>query len=216
MIRHVEAAKICKIAYIKYQESNPKELKRTMVVKSKKELYISVKGSTDLSDWKQNFYCIQNEEGIHKGFHDYATSCLNELIDDNVINLMKRARHITLCSHSLGGTASIIIMSMLLSNYEFIKKQNIDLVLFGAPKPGGTKFMHRFNDLLREYPNVKVYRYVNEFDYISKFPPLAGYEHVCEEISLNSFTEYHAFDILSNHAIQSYVDNLELERTKRP
>ena len=209
MIRHLNAAKICQKTYSSDIRENPN--KRTLIVKSNRELYIAIRGTCDVSDWKNNFKCMKTKDDIHKGFRDYALSCLHELIEDNAFNLMKKSKHITICAHSLGGTASIIIIAILLSNFDFMQKKNVDVVLFGSPKPGGSKFIKRFNELLSTNPNIKVYRYVNQYDYVDMYPPLNNYEHVCEEILLSPITHYKPFDIMNNHAMASYVHNLEFK-----
>ena len=105
--------------------------------------------SGESPEHQNDIECIKTKDDIHKGFRDYALSCLHELIEDNAFNLMRKSKHITICAHSLGGTASIIIIAILLSKFDFMQKKNVDVVLFGSPKPGGSKFIKRFNIIVR-------------------------------------------------------------------
>ena len=197
--KHFLGALLCKKLYHKQN--------KTITVKHNKDLYIAIKGTTTVNDWKNNFYLKRNDIDIHKGFSEYAHECMIEFYDERLTD-HSDIENIIISSHSLGSCAAIIILyHMMKKNAEFVKDKNIDLLMFGSPKPGGKKFMEEFTKMCVEF-NVTLYRYVNKYDVITNYPPLEGYSHVCDEIILDCEKNTTRRNLYQEHCMDSYINNI--------
>lgn len=200
--KHFIGAILCKNLYL-----CPKQNK-TITVKHHKDLYIAIKGTTTIKDWKHNLYFEKNDTDIHKGFSEYADECMKELVGGRLTNL-DDVDNIIISSHSLGSCAAMIIlynMMMTQPQRHILQDKNIDVLMFGSPKPGGKVFVDSFTKMCRVY-NVTLYRYVNKYDLIPNYPPLEGYSHVCDEIILDDYKKKPQ-NLYQEHCLDSYVRNI--------
>lgn len=205
---------------------------------NKKTSIIAFRGSKYGSDWTQcNFKMLprrlkiasKNKLNIrvHHGFQKalyykdrttglLALDAILKHIDDN--DLMSKDK-IYITGHSLGGAIGKIFLCKLyeLRKKEF-RKRKYDVVLFGAPAAGFTKFREYFDDNFK-----RVTRIVNGADVVPFMPPVA-YRHIGKEIWLNpikpdkniGWKKRFAFAfkvpisfLFDDHSIHSYIKKLE-------
>lgn len=170
VFRHYIGAVLCKNLY--------KTPFKTVCVKHDHRLYIAIKGTSTVRDWKCNFQLKKNSDDIHAGFVEYANECYKELDTFDIVQDIYDHEHIVLSAHSLGACAAIIILYNLMEQNEFnLEEKYIELVLFGSPKPGGNDFVHKFNQRSSHF-NIDVFRYNNKYDVVSTYPPFDGFNHV--------------------------------------
>lgn len=218
--QHLFGARLCKTLY--NVEVVPR--KNTLIHRSKnsKNVYVVFAGTQKMSHWFNNFNVFLNDKGIHSGFKSFADECHKELEQQIVESIGTKKKtnldnidNVILISHSLGASALIILLyEELMRNerqiYTFKKnllEVNIDIVMFGAPKSGDSNFKSDFNFLIREYPNIKIYRYSIEHDLVNHFPPLKDYQHVCDEIPM--YEQKRLVNIIYNHSLNNYIKNLK-------
>jgi hypothetical protein len=205
---HIYSANLCKQLY-----NNSK--KNTMMVYKKREnsLFVVLQGTNSICHWIHNFALFPTkDEGLHSGFKQYANLCKQELINTiythNKNMCYNDVNKIYFTAHSLGASAIIILVYQLLkegifSNY--IKDIDIEIVLFGAPKSGNIHFIKNFESILKEYQNIKLYRYNVKYDFIKYYPPILTYSHICNEITLDN-SSVKKTDLFYNHSINCYID----------
>ena len=212
---HIYGAKLCKRLY-------KSSRKNAMLHYNKKDhqLYVVLQGTNKIYHWIHNFsLLLTKDEGIHTGFKRYAELCKNELLDDILVNdslkdvkCFDEIDHIYFSAHSLGASAILILVYELLKqkyfDNEYLLDVHVDIVLFGAPKSGSDKFNQKFNDLLRIYKNIKIYRYNLKYDLIQYYPPIDMYSHVCKDIILEN-EDMEMKQVFNNHSINSYINYLE-------
>ena len=203
-----------------------------------KNAIIAFRGSKFKSDWSQcNFkmfprrlklsnktklnICVHH--GFQKALHfkDRATGLIAidaiiKHIDDNDL-LDKEKIYIT--GHSLGGAIGKIFLCKLYEQKKRqFRKRKFEVVLFGAPAAGFTKFREYFNDNFK-----RVTRIVNGADVVPFLPPFF-YRHIGKEFWLNPYKPGknigwkrrfgYAFkmpinDFIDDHSIHSYIRKLE-------
>ena len=199
IFKHYIGAILCKNLY--------RTPSKTVCIKHRDHLYIAIKGTSTVKDWKCNFHLKKNADDIHIGFVNYAEECFHELNNQDIIEDIHHYDHIVLSAHSLGACAAVIVLYNLMLNYGFLLEgKQLDVVLFGSPKPGGTEFMREFNDLCLNY-DIDIYRYNNKFDAVPTYPPLDGFTHICDEIILDKKNSKRT-NLYNDHCLDSYIQNL--------
>lgn len=186
------------------------------IVLERDEIYIGFQGSKEFSDWFTNlsirkFKHEVSEYNAHYGyvktvevfenwFKNYCSEKKYDFFDKRFENIK-----IILSGHSMGGgLASIAALRLIKLG---AKPENINVYMYGAP-PVFTKVYSEIFD-----PNIKIYRFVNEKDFVPKVSSimrlLGGREfyHAGEEIKLPSNED-------EMHSLLGYIDNLaELIKT---
>ena len=213
--KHLFGFRLCKLLY-KNQNKN------TMVYvrKNKKDAYVVIKGTNRINHWVHNLSIFLTEDGMHSGFNQFSELCKNEIKEDielymeTNIQELKYIENLYLISHSLGASALIILLyneMVQKDSYfkEIIDKVNVDIVLVGAPKSGNKIFTEKFNDILKDFKTIQIFRYIIENDLVSIYPPLDIYEHVCEEIKMKE--QKTLLNIIHNHYMYNYINNLTIK-----
>lgn len=207
---HLTGAKLCKYLY-----QIPERKTYIHYRKKTRDVFIIFKGTSTLDDWKKNIAIIPTKDGIHSGFNNHATLCKHELIDiikerESLQNIdIQNINRVYCIAHSLGASALIILIYEILQNRELselVSKINMDIVLLGSPKTGNVVFMQKFRNLLDRYNNISIYRYNLKDDYVRYFPPGMTYDHICDDIVLDS---RQIKNVSFQHSIQSYINQLE-------
>ena len=209
---HLYSAELCKQLY-----NFPS--KNTMILHKEREkkLYVVLQGTNSICHWLHNISILPTkDEGVHTGFKQYANLCKNELVDTIMTSKhrleLDNVEKIYLTAHSLGASAIIILVYQMLKDGIFsdhIRDLNIDIVLFGAPKSGDTRFLRNFDAILNRYPKISLYRYNVDNDLIKHYPPIFTYAHICNEITLHHTVVENKFDVSSllyNHSINCYIE----------
>lgn len=213
--KHLFGLRLCKLLY-KNQDKN------TMVYvrKNKKDAYVVIKGTNRMNHWIHNLSIFLTEEGLHSGFNQFSELCKREIKSDielymeNNMHELEYIENLYLISHSLGASALIILLYNEMiqeDNYfkEIMDKVNVDIVLVGAPKSGNKIFTEKFNEILKDFKTIQIYRYSIENDLVSIYPPLDIYEHVCEEIKMKE--QKTLLNIIHNHSLYNYINNLSIK-----
>lgn len=214
--QHLHGARMCRKLYSPEMESK----RNTMIclTKDKKRVYIAFSGTQRMAHWLNNINIALDERGVHSGFKSFADNCYEELatkMAGSSKSDLEKIESMTLVSHSMGASALIVLLyNELLRNSlndcrfeKNIKEMDIDVVMFGAPKTGNTAFSNHFNYMLELYPNIKIYRYIIEYDLVTQFPPLSQYTHVCDGIPL--YEQKRIMYIVYNHSLSSYINNIK-------
>lgn len=152
-------------------------------------------GTRNVFEFSHSLNAFKTDDQIHAGYKKYAQQCMH-IISSEILKDVDSNRTLTLTAHSLGSVAATIIASKL-NNYD------IDLVIFGTPKPGGTLFKKEFDKL----NNIKIYNYMTKHDPIQYYPFL-DYEHVGEILYLEN-VKYR--NIMTNHTLDCYIENLSVQ-----
>lgn len=199
IIKHYVGAILCKNLY--------RTPSKTVSIKHRDHLYIAIKGTSTVRDWKCNLHIKKNTDDIHAGFFEYADECFKELSQDNIVQNIYEYDHIIMSAHSLGACAAIVVLYNLMINYGFLlENKSIDLVLFGSPKPGGDHFFKEFTQLRSNF-NIDIYRYNNKFDAVPTYPPLDGFTHISNEIILDEENSKRT-NLYNDHCLDTYIYNL--------
>ena len=206
--RHLQAAKRCNQVY--YDSQNNVSLKMNPF---RRTVNLIVKGTSTPHHWQNNLMMSVNEIDAHKGFWKYAQECVRdvqELYPDLKEGDVRPGGSIYMAAHSSGCAALTMCLYEVMRNEmlrELTQNWEIELVMFGSPRPEKKKFVEEYNQLLNEANNVNVYRYEVSLDIASSFPPIPGYEHVGGNyVQLNSKI---LGDPYANHSIHNYIDNID-------
>lgn len=213
--KHLFGLRLCKILY-----KNPDKNTMVYVRKNKKDAYIVIKGTNRMNHWIHNLSIFLTEEGMHSGFNQFSELCKAEIKADidaymeTNMNDLKYIENIHLISHSLGASALIILLynEMIKDNGYFANMMdnvNVDIVLVGAPKSGNKIFSEKFNEILKKFKTIQLFRYSIENDLVSIYPPWNIYEHVCEEIKMKE--QKTLLNIIHNHSLYNYINNLRIK-----
>jgi hypothetical protein len=92
--------------------------------------WLAIEGSDELVDWRRNLEFLLTSSDTHIGFSNYATLLMSQMLVNNVSVMFSNRLIIT--GHSLGGAVATIIAANLQDHI-----QNLHLVTFGSPRPGG-------------------------------------------------------------------------------
>ena len=103
-----------------------------------------------------------------------------------------------ICGHSLGSAAAALLASDFSDDYD------IELVMFGCPKIGGSVFRDSF-----ARKAISVSDYKTKYDVVTKLPwQMLGYVPLTEDV-IELHPEYKPHELLNHHDIQTYIDELE-------
>lgn len=181
-----------------------------------KTITIVIKGSEEIEDWatniqfkKRSFY---NKGHVHKGFYESSKSflrilaqepilqCVKNRASNKKLGLIKRfiAEHkadtkIVLAGHSLGGGIATLAGAYLIE--KGIKPENIEVYSFGAPPIGSIEFCEHY------HLQLNLYRFINKGDYIPRTDAIVNFNHVGQQILLES-------DKYQSHSIHDYISNI--------
>lgn len=194
MHNHLNYAISCKYIY---------KIDKPFLLLNRKNTII-FEGSNNLKQLSYSLKINKNTEKIHSGYSEYANLCKDELDKLNIVNKLDKSEKIKFGAHSLGAVTATLLA------YDIVKDDpdvNIDLILFGSPRPGGKEFVDDFNSC----KNINVYNYINKCDPIQFFPWVDDYLHVGKPIYLSQCSSAH---ILKNHSIEMYIDNVFHHQSK--
>lgn len=163
-----------------------------------KILYIAIRGTSSIGDWKKNLSFLFKHEDTHDGFKRNAWSIAIDILLSGVMKEIQKDCQIILAGHSLGGATAVVLLDLLQNYYK-----NIAVVTFGAPRPGGR--------MLRKRLSAQVhYRFVYGSDIVPFTPPVAhGYVHTHPSIILSDL-ESKAFDFVDDHFMDRYMRALQM------
>lgn len=199
---HYYGAKLVKELYATERSNHRKTLVKHV---DKNRTYIIFKGTSNRGEWRHNLNIRINDNHVHSGFNEYAHECKKELDLMDIFSKAKN-RDIYICSHSLGASASLILLyeMYLFHKHIFNRLKSLDIVLYGCPKTGDRIFIERLKGLLQLNANIHIYRYVVQNDIVTNYPPTKEYEHI-EDMLLLKDDEKNIYD---SHFIDSYIYNL--------
>ena len=118
----------------------------------KRDLVLTIRGTTNLEDWKVNLNCLLVEHphipngNVHRGFlqnllniidlpeFEYIKMCINK---QNIKNVL-------ITGHSSGAAKGILIGHYLAKRFHNVK---FTVVTFGSPKTGDSKFYKNIESL---------------------------------------------------------------------
>lgn len=208
--RHLGAAKHCNRIYDAKSEKNTD----LMINPFRRAIHLTVKGTSTPRHWQNNLMVGVNHHQVHKGFWRYAKECVKEIREyypDIFSDNMYPGGKLFLSGHSSGSCALAVCLYEMMRNEEIRKLMEnweIELVMFGSPRPGKEEFAKEFDKLLKKNTNVKVYRYEVQMDIASTFPPIPGYAQVGGEVMF--LDKVVLGDPYANHSITNYIRNIEL------
>lgn len=189
--KHLECAKLCKKVYTQKSDILIRQNK------SDKDVIIVVEGTDTLVNWYDNLSVCKRSDDVHTGFRKYATHCKQKYKLYSVFKKYKEHR-LYLCGHSLGSAAAALLAS------DFGDEYDIELVMFGCPNIGGRKFRDSF-----ARKDISVFDYKTKYDMVTKLPwQMLGYVPLTEDV-IELYPDYQPYEILKNHNIQTYIDELE-------
>lgn len=185
-----------------YTDSEIKEIKKDNVFvrihKFKDEIYISIRGTDELSDWFNNLRRWKTkflkDDKVHSGFLKHLN-----IVYYDIIKEIENYKKITIIGHSLGGAVSILLGSKICFLNSSIE---CSVVTYGAPRVGDKKFKLLCNSL----SNLKCYRVYNNYDIVTKVPYL-GFNHIGLKYRVSSNNVY-IYQIKKLHSMETYMRSL--------
>lgn len=229
---HITSARKCMNIYIddgengEYSEASiyhePTNVQSTISVDGD-TVFICFRGTTDLSDWKNNLslgmheYPYGSKRKFHSGFLLKWTSVKNEVLTklDEIIYKKRgknvHIKNIVFTGHSSAGCISVI------ASYDCIdilkKKYGIKpkAITFGSPRCCNNEFKNYVNH------NMECTRFIMEDDIVPRLPMpwiIAGYHHVGKGIHLDEECslekkENKSRKVIINHGMRCYIESLE-------
>jgi predicted lipase len=177
-----------------------------LICENKKEIIIALRGTTNAIDWLNNVSIIRKKNDIHRGFYKHSMDCIRK---NKILHLVKQNnKPITICAHSLGAAAATILLFQLAQYFE---NRECCLIMFGSPMPGGEQFAANF---AKKLPHLKIYNIQNIKDIVCLLPlNLLGYTHIHSSEYIFD-TNYHYLNLLQNHTINTYINEVENIQTK--
>lgn len=158
----------------------------------KKQNTMAFVGTRNVFEFSHSLNAFKTDDQIHSGYKKYAQKCMR-IINAEILKDVDPTKKLTLTAHSLGSVAATIIATKL-------KNYDIDLVIFGTPKPGGALFKEEFDNM----DNITTHNYMTKHDPIQYYPFL-DYEHVG---ILSYLDDVRYRNIVSNHTLDCYIENL--------
>lgn len=155
---------------------------------------VSIRGTNCMNDWITNVKFLFKKEDIHRGFKRNAKTVFLKLIARNALRLNK---NIVLCGHSLGGATATVLSDLLIRSNLFLK-ENVFIITYGSPRPGGRKLRRRLEDVLH-------LRFIHADDLVPSTPPyFCGYVHTHEALFLED-TDDQPMDGIEDHYVHNYL-----------
>ena len=207
--RHLEAAKHCNRVYYEKTEKNI----HLMMNPFSRSIHLTVKGTSTPRHWQNNLMVGVNKHQVHKGFWRYAKECVKEIRESHPelsLSDMYPGGKLYLSGHSSGSCALAVCLYEMMRNdgvRSMMENWEIELVMFGSPRPGKEDFVKEFDKLVRDTSNVNVYRYEVQMDIASTFPPIPGYAQVGGNVVL--LENLILGDPYANNSITNYIRNIE-------
>jgi len=136
---------------------------------------ISVAGTDDKQDWKENFQAEMDYMGRHKGFYGPAKEIWEDIIVKH-ISAWRGVKSIEMRAHSRGG-AVCIGMAEFASDMskDYPWKSNVSGIFYGAPMYGDERWKNRMGSIGKNFLRVE-----DEFDPVPHVPPTKwGYVKEC-------------------------------------
>lgn len=201
-------------------------------------LIIAFRGTREKIDWAiSNFKLwpakfkisqdVKLNFRVHHGFQEtlnYIDKTTKLTAFESIICLIEEKellnnRKLFVTRHSLGGALAKLFITRLLEVYKNkLLKKNIEVIVYGAPAVGFSRFKKHYNQNL-----VKTVRIVNGSDIVPFTPPIF-YKHVGEELWFKKDKLVHNLNWFSrlmyslklplskfsnDHSISEYIENLE-------
>jgi triacylglycerol lipase len=135
----------------------------------KDTLFLSFRGSQDLTDWMENFDLAESDASqwgyrgkVHRGFDEVLQSGYDQ-VRSALEAMGGKSRTIWVTGHSLGGALSQLAAARLSREGFNIKS----VYTFGQPRIGNDEFSNEFESSFKG----SVYRVVNNLDLAARMPP---------------------------------------------
>lgn len=136
---------------------------------------VSVAGTDDSQDWKENFQTKIDGMGRHKGFYNAAREIWEDIIIKHV-SAWRKVKSIEFRGHSRGGAICIGMAEFaanIAENYPW--KSNVSGIFYGAPMYGDERWKIRIGSTGKNFLRVE-----NRFDPVPNVPPEEwGYVKEC-------------------------------------
>jgi hypothetical protein len=161
-------------------------------IKTPKVLFIAIRGSKHLYDWKVNFTFskkrlnyLENDIAFHSGFYFAILDCLTELIE-NIYDYHHKRTPICITGHSLGGALSAILNALWYPQFPFeslqqriyLHEEQPQCYTFGMPRYGNKSAIMLLNNPFHVF---------NKNDIVPFLPPhLFGYHNSRNEYLLET------------------------------
>jgi hypothetical protein len=161
-----------------------------------------------------------NKHQVHKGFWRYAKECVKEIRESHPelsLSDLYPGGKLYLSGHSSGSCALAVCLYEMMRSHgvrSMMENWEIELVMFGSPRPGKEDFVKEFDELVRNNSNVDVYRYEVQMDIASTFPPIPGYAQVGGNVVV--LDNVVLGDPYANHSITNYIRNIEVALQNDP
>ena len=189
------AARLCKETYERDKE--------WIFMADPDACYLAIQGTTCIEDWVKDFKFLFRRDDTHRGFEIIARQ-YSEQVQSRCIEFPCTDRTMVICGHSMGGAVAQIIASYLGQ----LNKNNLAVVTFGAPRPGGRGLRYRLK-------GVKHYRFVHGNDPVQHCPPwINGYVHTAPLIHLPDVSK--TANPIDDHCMGYYYESfMKLEKSKQ-
>ena len=163
--------------------------------------YVTIEGTDSLKNWVDNLSLCRRSDDIHKGFRRYALEVMRKY---KLLEVLKSNDEIVLSGYSSGAACVVIVIYEYLKTIKEPINNNIELVLFGSPKPGGKIFKNKFDEILSIH-GIQITSYKNGNDLVCHLPPkFMGYYDICDINNIISNKK----SCIKNHMISCYVENI--------
>ena len=193
-------AMLCEKSYNGTPDYGTRDGPRAFCERIDGKLVICFPGSRSLQDWTLDFMAAPTVDmsvadvidlgPVHLGFLNRAKSCRSLIYDK-----LKSTSDYVLIGHSLGGAIALLVGAMMLTQSQHPPDE---IITFGAPRVG----MITYSEAIRSIP-IRQYRF--GIDPIPEFPTWP-FVHARPLIEIGQ--PIYTTDIMQNHAIVNYIDNL--------
>lgn len=154
---------------------------------------VSIRGTNCINDWITNIKFLFKNDDTHRGFKMNAKTVFLKLQARNAF----KNEHIVLCGHSLGGATATVLADLLITR-ELFKKENVSIITYGSPRPGGRKLRRRLEDVLH-------LRFIHGEDVVPSTPSyFCGYVHTHHALFLED-TDDQPLDGIEDHYVYNYL-----------
>ena len=180
----------------------------SIITYNKNKINIAFRGTHNNNNLISNLYTsqksfINNSIKVHAGYLNTYLSIREKiiLIINNIIKYNK-INGFVISGHSLGGCIASLCSIDLINYYK--NKYDIRCYTFGSPKIGNNNFVIYYNSKVKYS-----FRFVNNRDIFSLYPPLPIYKHVGNVIKLSNINNNFNFNFIKYHQIDAYIKNIQ-------
>lgn len=155
---------------------------------------VSVAGTDDFQDWKENADTKFDGMGRHKGFREPAKIIWEDIIVPHA-KAWRNVKSLEFRAHSRGG-AICIGMAELASNIakDYPWGSNVSGIVYGAPMYGDERWQVRMSGIGKKFLRVE-----NEYDPVPKVPPEKwGYTKECDVFKIKQAWGWRLLPICSH------------------